>query len=72
MVEWLPGCGADWRLADYGGKTALDWAKQWGHAEAAGALEAWIAVHGSAEPVSESVVVSSVRPNHLTVNEAVR
>lgn len=44
-VERLLVRGADWRLADDPEKTALDWAKQWGHAEVAGALEAWIAEH---------------------------
>ena len=48
-VEWLLGRGADWRLTRHDGKTALDVAKEYGEAEAAAALEAWIAEHGSAE-----------------------
>ena len=52
-VEWLLGRGADWRLADYDGKTALDLAKMFNKAEAAAALEAWIAEHGSGEPEPE-------------------
>ena len=43
-MEWLLGCGADWRLADSDG-TELDNAKKKGHTEAAAALEAWIAEH---------------------------
>ena len=37
-VEWLLGHGADWRVIDDWGKTALDWARQNGHAEAVAAL----------------------------------
>ena len=37
-VEWLLGHGADWRVIDGWGKTALDWARQNGHAEAVAAL----------------------------------
>jgi hypothetical protein len=48
-VEWLLARGADWRLTNGNGRTALDWAKGCGQAEAAAALEAWIAEHGSAE-----------------------
>ena len=42
-VEWLLGRGADWRLTLKNGNTVLDFAKEYGEAEAAAALEAWIA-----------------------------
>jgi ankyrin repeat protein len=48
-VEWLLGRGADWRLTAKDGNTALGRAKAngpgMGRAEAAAALEAWIAEH---------------------------
>ena len=48
-VEWLLARGADWRLTDQDGMTALDVAKAGGEAggeaEAAAVLEAWIAEH---------------------------
>ena len=52
-VEWLLKRGADWRLTNNDGKTALDNANEDGEAEVAAALEAWIAEHGSAEEVAE-------------------
>ena len=52
-VEWLLGRGADWRLTSKKGKTALDLAKKYSEAEAAAALEAWIAEHGTAEEAAE-------------------
>jgi len=55
-VEWLLGRGADWRLKSNGGQTALDCAKRNGEAEAAAALEAWIAEHGSAEEACAEVM----------------
>ena len=44
-VGWLLARGADWRLTDRVGVTALNYAKRRGKAEAAAALEAWIAEH---------------------------
>jgi len=60
-VEWLLSHGADWRLTDYGDDgdgdgTALECAKEAGEAEAAAALEAWIAEHGSAEEAAAAKI----------------
>ena len=61
-MEWLLGRGADWRLADNDGQTALECAKQEGEVKAAGALEAWIAERGSVAEVAEMQRKEKQRP----------
>ena len=59
-VEWLLKRGADWRLTNNDGKTALDNANEDGEAEVAAALEAWIAEHGSADVAAAAKIASQV------------
>ena len=45
VLEWLLRHGADWRLQDTSGATALGLVEVHGHAETANALSTWASAH---------------------------